>query len=927
VPVAPLVGRQGELAALLRLLDRARTGQGSLAVVTGESGVGKSRLLVALQDEARARGVVTLAGAAVADGPAYRPVAQALLPVLRSRRDEDLPALRPYRAALGRLLPDWAEDQAPERVDVDPALLLGEGVVRLLDLGDDTHHLVVVEDVHWADPDTVALLEYLGPALHGTHTLVVVSAREDRPGGDVVGRLGAVPGATVLPLAPLASDDVRRLIVTRTSTALADDLVDWVVARADGLPLLVEELTESLSGADSPPVDATGPMPSRFAADVLRRVDALSTGARDVVRAASVLGTEPTWSQLPVLTGRGADDVWAGLREAVGAHLLVQDGDLRWRHALTQETIHASLLEPERVALARRAADLLLADARPEDDERAARLFLASGDDDQARRIAVRAAVRERRRSAYGVAQRLLDLADAAGGSPAATAERVLLLTLTGRPAAALELGAPAVDGAVGDEHAELCLRLARAAIDERRWREAEQYVVRAGRPEDPRSPTIAADAAHGSGRVVEAAELADRAVHLAESSGSPEQLCAALVTQGRIARLTSLATSSASFTRAAQVAAEHGLPAMRVEALLGLGTLELLGVHGSGSMRSARDLALDVGLLSTALSAELLLCDHVIQHDGPAEARDRVARLVEQATTLRLHGLQLMGGTMLALACGATGDVPGMERALAAVDAGPGAGPDTSAMADGARAHAALHAYDLPSADALLDRSIPRLLEHAGSAPLHVFGLWALLRTVTGSAGDGGRDARERLRAAPAVERASNLAALRYADAVAAGRAGDGAEAATVFAEADGLLPASSWWRRMLRLPTLERAVADGWGDPVPELRAVLAAHESNGEDRLAAVCRDLLRRAGAPTRRGRGTGPVPPRLRAAGVTSRELDVLRLVRDGRSNAEIAQRLFLSTRTVETHVAHLLAKSGTPDRTRLSVWSREQEDS
>jgi len=68
-----------------------------------------------------------------------------------------------------------------------------------------------------------------------------------------------------------------------------------------------------------------------------------------------------------------------------------------------------------------------------------------------------------------------------------------------------------------------------------------------------------------------------------------------------------------------------------------------------------------------------------------------------------------------------------------------------------------------------------------------------------------------------------------------------------------------------------------------------------------------------------------VPPGLRAAGVTSRELDVLRLVCDGRGNAEIAERLFLSTRTVETHVAHLLAKSGTGDRTRLAAWSRDRD--
>jgi DNA-binding NarL/FixJ family response regulator len=127
-----------------------------------------------------------------------------------------------------------------------------------------------------------------------------------------------------------------------------------------------------------------------------------------------------------------------------------------------------------------------------------------------------------------------------------------------------------------------------------------------------------------------------------------------------------------------------------------------------------------------------------------------------------------------------------------------------------------------------------------------------------------------------------------------------------------------------VLRLLALERAVIDGWGDPVPELRANLAEHEQAGEERLAGTCRDLLRRAGAPTRRGRGSGPVPARLRSAGVTSRELDVLRLVRDGLANAEIAERLFLSVRTVETHVAHLLAKSGTSDRTALARWAEDE---
>ena len=126
------------------------------------------------------------------------------------------------------------------------------------------------------------------------------------------------------------------------------------------------------------------------------------------------------------------------------------------------------------------------------------------------------------------------------------------------------------------------------------------------------------------------------------------------------------------------------------------------------------------------------------------------------------------------------------------------------------------------------------------------------------------------------------------------------------------------------LRMLALHAALADGWApqvDAVGALRADLAEHERLGDHQLARTCRDLLRRAGAPTRRGRGATPVPPALRAAGVTSREIDVLALVADGLGNAEVAQRLFLSPRTVETHVANLLAKTGSANRPTAARWT------
>ncbi len=135
--------------------------------------------------------------------------------------------------------------------------------------------------------------------------------------------------------------------------------------------------------------------------------------------------------------------------------------------------------------------------------------------------------------------------------------------------------------------------------------------------------------------------------------------------------------------------------------------------------------------------------------------------------------------------------------------------------------------------------------------------------------------------------------------------------------AAGDALLAENRWWGRLCRTLAMEAAVAGGWGRPVPVLRTDLAAFEESGDTGLARTCRDLLRRAGAPTRRAPGSADVPAPLRAAGVTSRETDVLGLLGEGLTNRQIAERLFLSPRTVDTHVASLLAKTGTASRGEL----------
>jgi DNA-binding CsgD family transcriptional regulator len=115
------------------------------------------------------------------------------------------------------------------------------------------------------------------------------------------------------------------------------------------------------------------------------------------------------------------------------------------------------------------------------------------------------------------------------------------------------------------------------------------------------------------------------------------------------------------------------------------------------------------------------------------------------------------------------------------------------------------------------------------------------------------------------------------------------------------------------------EAAIEDGWGDPVAWLREALGFFDQRGCGRIAAACRTLLARAGATVpRRGRGSSLVPPALRARGVTSREVDVLVLVIEGLTNKQIAQRLYLSPKTVEKHIEHLMDKTGARSRAQLS---------
>ena len=469
----------------------------------------------------------------------------------------------------------------------------------------------------------------------------------------------------------------------------------------------------------------------------------------------------------------------------------------------------------------------------------------------------------------------------------------------------------------IGDDHAELCLRLARTAILLRRWDDADAYVARARRPNDPRSLILLADSAHGAGRIEAAAQFAARAVELAEQTVDAEVGCEAVIVQARIVRLSDGDRAGQLFRRAAELAAEHGLKPWRVEAMLGCGTVELMHHENSPTLLEARDLATDLGLLVKATSAEMLLADHRMVVEGPGAVQEASVFFAERGRLLQLPLFVINGQLFRATARAVAGDRAAVAADLEGFPSESELLPEFRAQVEMLWAIVAAVDHDLRAAVWHLDAGVEPLLDHGSVPPLHPFGFWVLMRTVIGDRDD---EARSKLRQSGVSQRRANAGALDYADAVAAGRQGDRAGAEQAYAKGEEALTPVPWWHRFLRLFTLECAVADGWGDPVPQLRADLTAFEAAGNDKLARYYRDLLRRAGAPMRRGQGDSTVPPVLRTLGITSRELDVLTAVTAGRSNAEVAEQLFLSVRTVETHVANLLAKAGVGNRSELRDW-------
>ena len=672
-------------------------------------------------------------------------------------------------------------------------------------------------------------------------------------------------------------------------------------------------------------------VPPTLAALVADRLASLPGPVQAILHTAAVLGPELDWRMLGPATGASEGEVLRALRAAVGQALLIADGPvLRWPHALTRDAVLATLLPPERAALAGAVARVLAERAGPDDELRAAELFAEAGETDAAVALLLHLARRDAARGALRSAEHLL--AAAAGPGPqlasAVTAERVGVLTLVGRAADALALGDAELDRLRGDAHADLCLQLARTAITAGAWADAEAYVARVARPAG--RPALAGA---GRGRRVRRGTHRRRG-RVRRRRDRPRRGGARRRRRRPVGRRRAVRGPRRGRTAGVghrprghrgahppgrQVAGEHGLVPWRATALSQLGMMRLLRTHDPAPLREARDLALDAGMLGQVTAIDYVHAEYRCWVDGPAAALPAARAAAELMRTLRLPERAFSTRSMVELLDGATDLVEGratpseVRRRAVDIAARGTTGPRLDLVL---RIVVALVEHDLPRAADELDDGVREVLRgSAALMPLPYIGAAVLVHAATERADSAAS------RTPAAAQVPANRGAFTWADAVAQGRAGRREEAARLFADGDAALAGLPWWRRLLRTVVLDRAVADGWGDPVPLLRADLAVHEQAGHVPLARTCRDLLRRAGAPTPRNRAGAVVAPRLRARGVTAREAEVLGLVVDGLTNAQIAERLFLSPRTVDTHVANLLSKTGARARTELRAWA------
>jgi len=724
-------------------------------------------------------------------------------------------------------------------------------------------------------------------------------------------------------------------------------LVSALRHRVSGVPFLIEEMLSAYVAAGGPEERRREWWISRRIADALppsyrdvvrTRLTALDEGARRVVEAAAVLGRGFEWRLLATITETDESEVLERLRAAARAGLIASSSGhvpgFEFRHALAREAVLAELLPPERAALSARTADAIEA-TQPglpgEWCQRAADLWEEGGENLRAMGALQEAARRAIARSAFASAEQMLTRARVLAGDDLMGwmgVDDLLLdaLASAGKPGRVRELGTSLIDvyGTRYPLHAErfarIHLKVARGLAPAGDWDGVADHLQRARDAAGPAGDAallagidaLAARAALALGARSRADELAGSARRAAHRSGSREAMCEALDAEGRAAIAAGhLERGTAAFVRCAETAARSRFSLWEARALLELGAVDEVTTGELGRLHEARAVATRSGAVSVEAAADLCLSWGHLGHADLQAARPALERCL---MACRVQRLEILPEALTALCMlHALRDEASEFEAAAeeALSAGKAAASEAGVLGNGRAVLALVHGDE---AEALVHlEAAVGLATGAGEwSLLWLRGLRALLRTAAGPV--------EAIREAePVVRRDPRVAAyLGFAQAIAHGRAGRADQAVNAFTAAENAMggagaastPGSSWRAAPSPMDGASRSAGCSRGSPYSTPRRF------PGSRAPARQC------SGGPAPRCRGESAVPASLQGVGVTSREMDVLKLVAERLGNKEIGKHLYLSPRTIEGHVASLIRKLGLESRSELIAAAR-----
>jgi DNA-binding SARP family transcriptional activator len=426
-----LVGRARELAALSAGLDDAFASRGTLFLVGGEPGIGKTRLADELAAEAQARGARVLVGRCWEAGgaPAFWPWVQALRSHVRATGPDELRAQLGWAAPpVATMLPELRDllPDVPAPVESEGARFrLFEATAHFLANASRAQPLVLVlDDVHAADEASLLLLRFVARELAGSRILVLGLYRDvdpalDDPLAGALVELAREPGTRTIVLAGLDEAAVAELVGLAAAGEPPAGLSAAVHAETDGNPLFVGEVVRLLAedGRLVPGAEWTLTVPQTVKDAIGRRLGRLSPECNAMLAVASVLGRELDLDALERVSGAGLDALDEAAAARVVADVRGAPGRLRFAHALVRDAVYESLTAARRARLHREAGEALeelrAADLEPHLAELAHHFVAAAPGGDAAKAVgyARRAGDRAARVLAYEEAARLYRLA------------------------------------------------------------------------------------------------------------------------------------------------------------------------------------------------------------------------------------------------------------------------------------------------------------------------------------------------------------------------------------------------------------------------------------------------------------------------------------------------------------------------------------